>query len=122
MKQYSHQIKKKMKKNCIAEVVIYKIKPNTTEKYATEIIDFFRKLIMSFDGFISYEFFQGCKNNSIFMDLVLWDSLENAEIAALKVKEIQKEADFKEYIDSFEKVEIFNHFKPINLWTNSNQN
>jgi heme-degrading monooxygenase HmoA len=70
---------------------------------------------MSFDGFISYEFFQGCKDHEVFMDLVLWDSLENAEIAALKVKEIQKESDFKEYINSFEKVEIFNYFKPNNL-------
>lgn len=72
-------------------------------------------MITSFDGFVSYEFFQGCKDNQLFIDLVLWDSLENAEIAALKVKEIQKEADFKEYINSFEKVEIFNYFKPNNL-------
>jgi hypothetical protein len=58
---------------------------------------------MPFDGCISYEFFQGCNVNEISMDLILWDSLENAEIAALKVKEIQKESDFKEYINSFEK-------------------
>ncbi|RSC92877.1 antibiotic biosynthesis monooxygenase family protein [Tenacibaculum singaporense] len=100
----------------IAELVVYKIKPETTEKYTTEIIDFFRKLVMSFDGFISYEFLQSCKDDHTFMDLVLWDTLENAEITAKKVKEIQKGDKFKDYIESFEKVEIFNHFKPINLW------
>ena len=105
-------------KKYIVEVVVYKIKPETTEKYATEIIDFFRKLVMSFDGFISYEFFQSCRDEQTFMDLVLWDSLKNAEIAAKRVKEIQKGKEFKDYIESFDKVEIFNHFEPISLWTN----
>ena len=100
----------------ITELVVYKIKPETKEKYITEIIDHFRKLVMSFDGFISYEFFQSCGDNLTFMDLVLWDTLEHAEDASKKVKEIQKEKDFKDYMESFEKVEIFHHFKPISLW------
>ena len=100
----------------IAELVVYRIKSKATEKYVTEAIDYFRKLVMSFNGFVSYQFFQGCRDNQIFMDLVLWDSLENAEMASKKVKIIQKGEGFKDYIESFEKVEIFNHFKPMNLW------
>ncbi len=56
----------------IAEIVVYKIKPEVTENYKTEIIDFFRKLVMSFDRFISYQFFQSCRSEQTFMDLVLW--------------------------------------------------
>ena len=104
----------------IVELVVYKIKSEETEKYTTEIINSFRKLVMSFDGFISYHFFQNCQDSQMFMDFVLWDSLENAELAAKKVKEIQKGDDFKDYLKSFDKVEIFNHFKPINHWTNQN--
>lgn len=100
----------------IAELVVYKIKPEAEKKYITVIIDHFRKLVMSFDGFISYEFFQSCRDSLTFMDLVLWDTLENAENAAKKVKEIQHDKSFKDYIESFEKVEIFNHFQLLNLW------
>jgi len=103
-------------KKYITELVVYKIKPETAEKYAAEIIDHFRKLVMSFDGFISYEFLQSCRDRLFFMDLVLWDTLENAENAAKKVKEIQKEERYKDYLESFEKVKIFDHFKPISLW------
>jgi len=107
-------------KKYIVELVVYKIKPAVTENYKTEVINFFRKLVMSFDGFISYQFFQCCRDKQIFMDLVLFDSLKNAEIAAKKVKEIQKGKEFKNYIESFERVEIFNHFERMNLWVNKN--
>ena len=107
-----------MKKSCILELVVYKIKPEATEKYKTDTIDFFRKLIKAFDGFISYEFFQSYRDNEIFMDLVSWNTIENAELAAKKVKEIQKGIEFKDYIESFEKVEVFNHFKFIDNWKN----
>ena len=50
------------------------------------------------------------------MGLVLWNTLENAENATKKVKEIQKEDRLKGYLESFEKVDIFDNFKPINLW------
>jgi len=71
---------------------------------------------MSFDGFISYDFLQCCRDSLFFMGLVLWNTLENAENATKKVKEIQKEDRLKGYLESFEKVDIFDNFKPINLW------
>lgn len=100
----------------VVELVVYKIKPECVEKYSTEIIDFFRKTVMSLKGFISYEFFQNCKNENLFMDIVYWDTLENAENAAKTVKEIQKGEDFMDYINAFNGVEIFSHFKPLKKW------
>lgn len=103
-------------KGKIVELVVYKIKPEISEKYASEIIDLFRKQVALFEGFISYAFFQGCKDQNTFMDFVCWNSLENANKAAIKVKQIQQNEIFKEYINAFEKVEVFNHFKLKNLW------
>lgn len=94
-------------KEHIVELVVYGIKPNATEKYVAETIDSFRKLVMSFDGFISYQFFQGCKDKQLFMDFVLWDSLENAEKAGIIVAQFQSEFYLTPNQNS-EKINMFN--------------
>ena len=102
------------RKNQIAELVVYRIKSECRKEYVGEVINSFKQLVMSLKGFISYDFFQGCKDENLFMDLVFWDSLENAELEAKKVKEIQKGEEFKDYIESFESVILFNHFNSKN--------
>jgi hypothetical protein len=101
------------------KLVVYKIKPQFSEKYVSEIIELFRKEVMLFEGFISFAFFQGCIDKYTFMDFVFWDSLENAESASEKVKHIQQNENFKEYINAFEKVEIFTDFNLLNMWNNN---
>lgn len=101
------------------KLFVYKIKPQFSEKYVSEIIDLFRKEVMLFEGFISFAFFQGCINKYTFMDFVCWNSLENAEIASKKLKQIQQNENFKEYINAFENVEIFTDFNLMNIWDNN---
>jgi len=88
---------------------------NTT--YANTAIEKFRKLVMSFGGFISYEFYQSSRNENVFMDYVRWSSIECAEEAAKQVKILQKTSEYKEYLDSFESLEIFNHFSQLKAWS-----
>ncbi|PKI16593.1 antibiotic biosynthesis monooxygenase family protein [Colwellia sp. 12G3] len=103
--------------NEVVELVVYKIKPEMNSVYVNSAIDKFRKLVMSFDGFISYEFYQGCRDSNMFMDYVRWSSVEFAEEAAKQVKILQKAPEYKEYIEAFDSLDIFNHFSHVKTWS-----
>ena len=104
------------KSNEIIELVVYTIKPEMNAIYVNSAIEKFRQLVMSFEGFISYEFYQSSRNENVFMDYVRWSSLECAEEAAKQVKILQKSPEYKEYVDSFESLEIFNYFSQLKAW------
>jgi len=101
----------------VVELVVYKIKPEMNRVYTGRAIEQFRKLVMGFDGFISYEFYQGCRDENTFMDLVRWTSLECAEEAARQVKILQKSPEYADYLNSFESLEIFSHFGLKKAWS-----
>lgn len=105
------------KSNEIIELVVYTIKPEMNSVYVNTAIEKFRKLVMGFEGFISYEFYQSCRSKNIFMDFVRWESLEFAEEAAKQVKILQKSPEYNEYLDSFASLEIFNHFNQVTAWS-----
>lgn len=105
------------KSNEVVELVVYTIKPEMNSVYVSKAIEKFRKLVMGFEGFISYEFYQSSRSKNIFMDFVRWESLEFAEEAAKQVKIHQKIPEYKEYLDSFASLEIFNHFNKIKVWS-----
>lgn len=105
------------KSNEIIELVVYTIKPEMHAIYVNSAIEKFRQLVMSFEGFISYEFYQSSRSENVFMDYVRWSSLECAEEAAKQVKILQKSPEYKEYVDSFESLEIFNHFSQLKAWS-----
>lgn len=94
----------------VVELVVYKIKSEVSSIYVESIIDEFRELVASFEGFISYDVYRCSRDENVFMDFVKWETLELAEEAARKVKVYQQESKFSEYLASFESVEIFNHF------------
>ena len=100
----------------VVELVVYRIKRDAKESYVTQAIERFRHMVMQFDGFQRYEFFQGCREQNLFMDFVIWDSLAHAEAAAKAVKEIQKAPEFAPYVGAFEKLEIFAHFQKLRSW------
>ncbi len=104
------------KTNEIVELVVYTIKPEMNTIYINTAIEAFRELVMSFEGFISYEFYQSSRNENVFMDYVRWSSLECAEEAAKQVKILQKAPEYQEYLASFESLEIFNHFSQLKTW------
>ena len=101
----------------VVELVVYKIKPDLNENYVNVAIEVFRKLVMGFDGFISYDFYRSSRDENCFMDYVRWSSLEFAEEAARQVKLAQKAPEYKEYLEAFETLEIFNHFGLVKSWS-----
>ena len=100
----------------VVELVVYTIKPEMNRVYVNTAIEEFRKLVMGFEGFISYEFYQSSRNRNVFMDFVRWESLKFAEEAAKQVKILQKAPEYEEYLDSFASLEIFNHFNQVKAW------
>ena len=102
--------------SAIVELVVYRIKPEMQDAYVTEAIEVFRKMVMKFDGFIRYDFYQNAKDANLFMDFVQWQTLEQAEAAAEAVKSIQQAPEFAGYLAAFEKLEMFSHFNPLQSW------
>lgn len=100
----------------VIELVVYRIKPEAQKNYVSTCIEHFRQLVMSLEGFIAYEFYQGCHDRNFFVDLVHWRSLEDAENAARQVKIIQQQPDYANYLGAFEKLELFSHFKLLKCW------
>ena len=100
----------------VIELVVYRIKPEQKARYVQTAIESFRQLVMGFEGFISYGFYGGSRDENLFMDFVRWQSLEHAENAAQQVKIIQQQPAYKDYLAAFEKLEIFNHFNNLKFW------
>ncbi|NVJ97401.1 MAG: antibiotic biosynthesis monooxygenase [Alphaproteobacteria bacterium] len=102
--------------NSIVEIVVYRIKADAREAYVSEALERFRKLVMSFDGFIRYDVFEGCRDKNEFVDFVQWESLEQAEAAAKAVKQLQQAPEYANYLTAFEKLDIFTHVRKIRSW------
>ena len=73
------------KLNIVKEVVIYRIKPNQTETFVNQGLDELRNCAASFEGMIKHDTLVSAKDESVFIDLVEWDSLESAEKAAVQL-------------------------------------
>ncbi|TQV88106.1 antibiotic biosynthesis monooxygenase family protein [Aliikangiella coralliicola] len=97
----------------ILEVVIYQIKPAHLKNYQQHGLPKFKKLVKSMDGFHSYQTLASCNQQGLLIDLVRWKSLEHAVIAAESVQKIQNSPDYANYLDAFEKVNIFHHFQSL---------
>lgn len=95
----------------VVELVIYKLKPEAAKGYVNSYFEEFKKLVQSMDGFIEYKFYQSAHDEYQFMDFVMWESLDFAQNARSMVKEIQQTDEFKQYIDSFESLIVFDHFR-----------
>lgn len=104
----------------VVELVVYRIKPDAKAEYVDNAIERFRRMVMAFEGFQRYDFYEGCREQNLFMDFVVWDTLEHAEAAAKAVKavkEIQKAPEYASYLEAFEKLEVFAHFKRLKSWS-----
>lgn len=90
----------------VLEVVRYELKPESTANFKN-LLSLARTEIMKAPGFVEFHTFNSTKNPSTYMDLVYWNSLEQAQSAA---QEIMKLASLKPWIGAFEKVEFMEHF------------
>ena len=99
------------KLNIVKEVVIYRIKPNQTETFVNQGLDELRNCAASFEGMIKHDTLVSAKDESVFIDLVEWDSLESAEKAAVQLDAKTKAGELPLMAQTFERVEFFDHFK-----------
>lgn len=99
--------------NSVIEVVTYHIKPEYIDSYHQVDLPRFQNLVKNLVGFRSYRSYRSCNLSSYHLDLVEWESIEHAVAAAESVQKLQQYLQYRDYLNAFEKVEIFHHFKPV---------
>ena len=100
-------------KDKILELVVYRIKPNQIKQYQTETLNKIRELIKNFQGMLNYATYYSVAEEGLFVDQVEWENLECAEFAAARIKELQREEPFSNYLSAFEEVIMFHHLKHV---------
>jgi hypothetical protein len=88
------------------EVVLYQIKADKLANYS-EISKIADKFLKTRSGFVSRTVKQDHKDETTFLDIVEWETLEDAEKAS---EAFQSEQTLLPFFDAFEKVINFNHF------------
>ena len=92
------------------EVVLYQIKAEKLAHY-TEISIIADNFLKTRNGFINRIVKQDHKDETLFLDIVEWQTLEDAEKAS---EAFQNEPTLVPFFESFERVINFNHFHPFN--------
>lgn len=91
----------------ITEVVIYKIKDDKVSEYAN-IANATNTFLSKQNGFNSREILQDHKEPNTFMDIVIWDSTEDAQNA---MQASQQEASLMPFFEATEKIVSFSHYQ-----------
>ena len=89
------------------EIVSYRIKSTHLETYP-DIITVTDVFLANQPGFISRRVLQDAKDESLFTDVVEWESLAEAEFAGAKV---QSEPSLLPFLEATEKIISFNHYQ-----------
>jgi quinol monooxygenase YgiN len=94
----------------VFELVVYKIKSEYAQSY-DEVLEAAREYILKFPGIIEYQTFRSSENSLVFMDLVKWNSLEEALDASKKLETMKELAPF---MAAFEEIKFIDHFELFN--------
>ncbi len=94
----------------VYELVVYKIKSEYADNY-NEVLETAREHVRNFSGMLEYQTFRSADNELIFMDLVKWRSLEEAQDASRKVEKMKELAPF---MAAFEEIKFMDHFELFN--------
>lgn len=105
-KSFTHKKVQKMTDK-ITEVVIYKIKGNKVQEYA-QIAEAAHAFLSKQKGFNSREILQDHKEENTFMDIVIWDSAEDAQNA---MQASQNEPSLMPFFQATEEIVTFSHYK-----------
>jgi len=105
-KSFYKSKKENTMENKITEVVIYQLKSDKVEGYET-IANATNEFLNKQKGFISRKIMQDHKDKTIFMDIVEWKNISDAQ-SAMEVS--QKEASLMPFFEATEKVVSFSHY------------
>lgn len=93
-------------KPSIMELVVYHVKPEVEERYGF-LLEMARREVRNFPGLLGYDTFRSVKDSNTFIDIVYWNSLQEAQAAASAI--VQK-MELKPWTEAFEKIEFMDHF------------
>ncbi len=99
------------KETAVYELVVYKIKKDYEDNYH-EVLAKARGHIQKLPGLIEYQTFRSAEHTTVFMDLVKWNSIEEALDAAKKVEKMKELAEF---MKAFEEIKFMDHFESFDL-------
>ena len=91
----------------VVEVVIYKVKQDNSNNFE-DILSMARSTIENFPGFIEYKTLRSMSSDMLYIDLVKWDSLKSARLAA---KNVERMKDLSPFVAAFEEILIMDHFE-----------
>ncbi len=97
----------------VKEIIVYRVKTNEVDDFTKNGLDQLRSFAQGQPGMKKHTTFRSVKNQDVFVDFVSWDSLEQAEAAVAKMDELSKSEEVQRMMQSFEKVEFFDHFKLV---------
>jgi len=105
-KSFYKSNKENTMENKITEVVIYQLKSDKINKYEV-IANTTNEFLNKQKGFIGRKIMQDHKDKTIFMDIVEWENISNAQSA---MEASQKEASLMPFFEATEKVISFSHY------------
>lgn len=97
----------KAQSSLIHELVVYKIKSEHRDNF-DQILNFARNHIAQFPGIVEYQTLRSKENDLVFMDLVTWNSLEEALAAA---KQVETMPEMIPFMSAFEEIKFMDHFE-----------
>jgi hypothetical protein len=104
--EFIHDKNKLSMQSKTTEVVIYQIKADKLDAYES-IAENTNLFLKAQKGFISRKIMQDHKDKTIFMDIVEWETLADAEAAMQKS---QQEISLMPFFEATEKVITFSHY------------
>lgn len=91
------------------EMIVYKVKADKVNNKAL-LVETVNDIVKKFDGFVARTVHQDEKDETIFMDYVTWESLEQAHAA---MKKMEQTPEIMPFMQAIEKIEVMKHFEII---------
>jgi heme-degrading monooxygenase HmoA len=103
---FFHSTKSSSMSNKISEIVIYQLKSDKVAAYKS-IAETTNAFLKTQKGFLSRNILQDHKDPSVFLDIVEWETVTDAETA---IQNAQKEPSLMPFFEATEKVISFSHY------------
>lgn len=94
------------KQDIVKEVVLYQLKADSVMEYKA-IAETTNQFLQRQKGFIQRKILQDKKDPTLFVDIVEWETIEDAE-SAIQIS--QKEPSLRSFFEATEKVTSFSHY------------
>lgn len=91
------------------EIALFKVKKEALNQFK-ELNEKMSQVLSTYGGYISSKTYRGTDRDSVFIDIVWWESLEKAKEAETKFR---TDEALKDYREALGRVMYYDHIKPI---------